>query len=163
MDLTKTAFWIHAWESMGVEGWVYALSYAILYRGLDRPWILVSMGNLESPVDTGGGLQFWGSQVIYRCSTVWGKWWGGGIGAPNPSYSRVKLYAHHHIYTHMHLYSTYVYMHTCMHMHTHTSQMLRKAFQTITDGSLWRWVGIQRNEIQRLFFYSLIHYFCIFK
>ena len=39
---SKTVFLIHSWESVDVEGWLYALFHVILYHGLEHLWILVS-------------------------------------------------------------------------------------------------------------------------
>lgn len=48
----KKVFLIHSRESVDVEGWLYALSYIILYQGLEHPRIWVSAGLLE-PIPCG--------------------------------------------------------------------------------------------------------------
>lgn len=42
--LIHRLFSILSWGSMDVEGQLYALFYAILNKGLEHPWILVSEG-----------------------------------------------------------------------------------------------------------------------
>lgn len=46
-------------ELRDVEVWLYALSYAILYKGLEHLWILVSKGVL-TPIHC----RYWGTTVI---------------------------------------------------------------------------------------------------
>lgn len=43
----KTVFFTRGWESADAEGWLYTLSYTILYKGLELPPTLVSTGILE--------------------------------------------------------------------------------------------------------------------
>lgn len=65
-QLILVLFSICGWESLNAEGWVYALIYAILYRGLEHPQTLVSAGVLEPiPCRYQGKTKFGGSQKLY--------------------------------------------------------------------------------------------------
>lgn len=72
---SKTIISISSWESVNVENQLYALFYAILYKGLDYPWIWYPRGILESIPHGYQGttvLKFWGerSKVICKFLTT---------------------------------------------------------------------------------------------
>lgn len=74
-QLTALLFSIHRWESVDVEGWLCALIYAILYRGLEHPRILVSVGGgsgTNTPWIPWDNLHLGESKVICGFSTARG-------------------------------------------------------------------------------------------
>lgn len=79
-SINTVLFFIHSWASADVEGWLYTVLYAILYRGLEHPWIWVSA---ECPRTNPlqilrNNLRLGGVKVILRYFTA------QGIGAHNP-------------------------------------------------------------------------------
>lgn len=61
--MSTLLFLIHGWESADMEGQLYELFHAILYKGLDHLHILIFVGILEPPppLNTEGQFTFWGS------------------------------------------------------------------------------------------------------
>lgn len=88
MDSTNSGlqrvFSIHGWGSVDAERQLYALICAILYMGLEYPWILVSGGFLEPVLDTID--TFLGNQKLYmeekKKSYTWTFNWMG-VQCPN--------------------------------------------------------------------------------
>lgn len=77
---SKTVVSIQSWESSDVEGQLYALFYTILYKGLEHPQILISVGDPGTNnayisrknwrfLEWGVG---WGSEVMHRFAMAWG-------------------------------------------------------------------------------------------
>lgn len=88
----KTVFFIHSWECMDMEGQLYASLYAILYEGLEHPWILLSIENPRTnalciPRDNCKVLGE--SEVIHGFSTSW-----EGRCSLTPALLNGQLYIH---------------------------------------------------------------------
>lgn len=67
----RTVFSIPDWKSTDAEGWLYALIYTILYKGLEHLQILVSMRRGTQPGTNSSKywgktvVNFWGNQNLY--------------------------------------------------------------------------------------------------